>query len=111
MAVSDLNFARTFKGKFSAMAPDGVTEYPVMLSCTNDVIFMGRYTSDANKLICTLPIECRPINQTITMFVWCTGHGMADIDIKTDGTVIGGYANATYLMDGRSFNICRNFYG
>ena len=109
---STTNLFRTFKGKYKALAPDGVTEYPIMLSCTNDVIFMGRLTSNANKLICTLPVECRPTNQPITIYVYAIGQsGPQYVDIYTNGEVKCGHANTTYSLDGHSFNISRNFYG
>ena len=112
MAVSDLNFFRTFKGKYYATAPDGVTQYPIMLSCTNDVVFMERMTSNSNKLLCTLPPECRPTQQTITIYCYAWGQSDAQyVDIRTNGEVICALANTTYLLDGHTFNISRNFYG
>lgn len=61
------NFFKTFKGKFE-LQPLGDakwTDTTVMLSCVNDVQFLGDCTSDAAGNMGTLPVGCRPKNKVV----------------------------------------------
>lgn len=101
------NFFKVFKGRYSYTDSSNNTHY-AMLSCTNEVIFMDSLSSDANKLICTLPAELRP---TSTLYIPARYNGgNSYIVVNTNGKVTGGTASKTYYLNGISFNICANYY-
>lgn len=106
------NFFKIFKGRHAITTPSGDTKY-VMLSCTNDVIIMDRFTSDSNKVLFTLPPELRPLSQNIAIpcYVYRNNTNLISfIVIQTNGNVIAELANTTYYTIGLSFNISGNFY-
>lgn len=110
MAVpASFNIYKTFKGKYQLTLPDNTTKN-VMLSCTNDVIFMHRLTSDANKLIGKLPSALRPSNNAIVIPVVANGFVIDYWSIRTNGNIYAGLANTLYYSEGISFNISSNFY-
>lgn len=106
--VGNPNFFKLFKGKYFATDTLG-NQFPVMLTATNDIIFMNNFTSDANKLLCTIPPEIRPLN-TITICAWCSGVGVNYIDIRADGQVRAQTASKLYYMNGLTVNISDRYY-
>ena len=106
---SNANLFKTFKGKYDLTLPDNTTK-PIMLSCTNDVIFLDRLTSDANKIIGTVPVELTPTRNTITIIMLAQGNTVEYWDIKTNGQVKAQSANKMYYSEGQSYNISSNFY-
>lgn len=102
------NVYTIYRGKYSITAPDGLSHY-CMLSNTNDVIFMGDYTSDSNGLVCTLPSELRPESEVV--FPVCTGTtGTLDvIKIAVNGEMTSS-ANTLIRLKGFTFNISCNYY-
>lgn len=108
------NFFKTFKGAYDhAPSPEAMfTSERVMLTCVNDVQFMGDcmvvgYTPGA--AITTLPPECRPSTEVRVPVVVDTRldvlavqtNGVVSLNASTDGMV--------YLA-GASFNISANWY-
>ena len=108
------NFFKTFKGAYShAPSPEAkFTSERVMLSCVNDVQFMGDcmimdYAPGAT--LTTLPPECRPSAEVLIPVIVDTNvdvlsiqaNGAVSLHASTDGMV--------YLA-GTSFNISANWY-
>lgn len=104
---SNANLFKTFKGKIAYTDANNNTKY-AMLSCTNEVIFMDRLTSDANKFLGQLPNELTPRGNILFPIRYVTG--LDYIRINSDGRMLGGLANTTYLTDGFSYNISSKFY-
>lgn len=102
------NVYTIYRGKYSITAPDGLTHY-CMLGNTNEVIFMGDYTSDSNGIVCTLPTELRPESELV--FPVCTGTtGTLDImKIDVNGEITSS-ANTLIRLKGFTFNISCNYY-
>ena len=101
------NFFKTFKGKYQV--PDANnTNHTVMLSCTNDVIFLDNYTANSNRLLCTLPTDLRPNANIIIYCRYNSGNGY--ITINSNGQVQASTASREFYMRGLSFNISSNFY-
>lgn len=108
--IGNSNLLKTFKGKYELTASGGVNTYPIMLSITNDVIFMQNLFSNSSGLVCTLPQECTPINNHIYLPVYVQDNGLQIIDISTDGSVNSPIPSKRHYLTGISFNISKNFY-
>lgn len=108
------SFFKTFKGAYvHAPSPEAMfTSERVMLSCVNDVQFMGdcmimNYTPGAT--LTTLPPECRPSTEVRVPVVVDTRldvlavqtNGVVSLNASTDGMV---------HLAGLSFNISMNWY-
>lgn len=102
------NLFKTFKGRYKLTTLDSSDKY-VMLSCTNDVIIMDNFTSDANKILFYLPPEVRPLNEKIVM-ACRNASTFSYIVFEPSGKVRVGTANILYHTKGLSFNISANFY-
>lgn len=103
------NVFTTFQGRYTVDVAEGAMYGSkfVILSCINDVIFMGDILSDDTGSLITLPMECRP--NADVMIPCCTPNGVKMLGIGTDGSVTGEPATEYYL-NGVSFNISGNFY-
>lgn len=109
--IGNSNLLRTYKGKYKLTGSGGVNKFPIMLSITNDVIFMQNLLSNSSGLVCTLPQECTPIGSHIYLPVYVQDNGLQYIDISTDGSVTSPILSKTHYLTGISFNISKNFYG
>lgn len=103
------NVFKTFQGRYQVTVADGASygSTAVMLSCVNDVIFMGNAMSNQDGLIMTLPSDCTP-NETV-MLPCGSDDGVLLLSVETDGS-ISGQPNTMYHANGISFNISGNFY-
>lgn len=103
------NVFKTFQGRYQVTVADGASygSTAVMLSCINDVIFMGDSTSNQDGLIMTLPPDCAP--NAIVMVPCSTGLGSLLLTVGSDGSV-KGQPDTMYYTNGISFNISGNFY-
>lgn len=108
------NFFKTFKGAYvHAPSPEAMfTSERVMLSCVNDVQFMGDcmimgYTPGAALTI--LPPECRPSTEVRVPVVVDTKLDV--LAVQTNGTVsLNATTDGMVYLSGVSFNISSNWY-
>ena len=108
------NFFKTFKGAYvHAPSPEAVfTSTRVMLSCVNDVQFMGdcmimNYTPGAT--LTTLPPECRPSTEVRVPVV--VDARLDVLSIQTNGAVsLNASTDGMVYLAGLSFNISMNWY-
>ena len=108
------NFFKTFKGAYvHAPSPEAMfTSDRVMLSCVNDVQFMGdcmimNYTPGAT--LTTLPPECRPSTEVRVPVVVDTRLDV--LGVQTNGVVsLNASTDGMVYLAGVSFNISSNWY-
>lgn len=112
------NFFKTFKGRYELVPASGQTtdSNVVMLSCVNDVQFMGDFLLTnyvAGDAIATLPEECRPGKIVKVPVVFNDGaDAIVVMTVNTDGTMTlpCDFASATLYLSGINFNISDNWY-
>ena len=94
------NVFTVFKGRFECeVDPEATTtNATIMLTCVNDVQFLGNFTPGASGLLGTLPAGCRP---PVTVFIPCI--------VGSDGTMVCEASKTVYLQ-GVSFNISSCWY-
>lgn len=108
------NFFKTFKGAYvHAPTPEAMfASERVMLSCVNDVQFMGdcmitNYTPGAT--LTTLPPECRPSTEVRVPVAVDTNVDV--LSIQTNGAVsLHASTDGMVYLAGLSFNISMNWY-
>lgn len=108
------NFFKTFKGAYlHAPSPEAVfTSAKLMLSCVNDVQFMGDcmvmgYAPGAALTV--LPPECRPPTEVRIPVVVDTKLDV--LAVQTNGTVsLNATTDGMVYLSGVSFNISSNWY-
>jgi hypothetical protein len=107
------NVFTVFKGRFECeVDPEATTtNATIMLTCVNDVQFLGNFTPGASGLLGTLPAGCRP---PATVFIPCivgSVGAMANgiLIVEPDGTMVCEASKTVYLQ-GVSFNISSCWY-
>lgn len=103
------NVFKTFQGRYTVDVTEGAMygSDAVMLSCVNDVVFLGDIVSDDTGSLITLPVECRP--NAAVKIPCCTPNGVKVLSVGSDGTVTG-QPTTEYYLNGVTFNISGNFY-
>lgn len=108
------NFFKIFKGAYlHAPSPEAIfTSAKLMLSCVNDVQFMGDcmvmgYTP--GDALTVLPPECRPPTEVRIPVVVDTKLDV--LAVQTNGTVsLNATTDGMVHLSGVSFNISSNWY-
>lgn len=107
--IGNPNFFKTFKNKYTITLPDNTTD-TVMLSCTNDIIFLHRLTSNNSQLLATFPNELRPTNNLLIPCYYDNAL-LGWVRLQPDGKLVSNAANKVYYLEGLSFNISSKYYG
>ena len=113
------NVFTTFKGKFAMEMADGQTSSneTVMLSCVNDVQFLGNVTLSGYLLgepFATLPEECRPKSIVVFMaYLVTTGTDhIVPVQCSSSGwmSLAEDVESGTLYLNGLSFQISDCWY-
>lgn len=106
------NFFKIFKGKFEVELADGAssTNHYVMMTCLNQIQFIGNYTSNSEGLIGTLPTECSPKNELVLpCFYSAGGYAAAVLYVASDGMLTTA-PDITIMLEGLEFNVSDKYY-